>query len=91
MYGAEGLKQGEGQGPNFDYDFFFGRRGPQTHGHFKFTFDDLLNDMPFFHNEDPFFSDFFSGGGYHEDERRPGNSDSKVNIYYLINISNRCR
>ena len=72
MFGAEGLKQGEQQGPNFDYDFFFGRGGPQTHGHFKFTFDDTFEDMPFF-QDDPFFGDFFSRGSHHRDERRPGN------------------
>lgn len=83
MFGAEGLKQGAEQGPGFDYDFFFGRKGPQTHGHFKFTFDDLFNDMPFFQDEDPFFNDFFSGGGHHNDERRPGN---KVTMRIIFNI-----
>ena len=90
MFGAEGLKQGEQQGPNFDYDFFFGRGGPQTHGHFKFTFNDIFKDVPFFQaedpffqDEDPFFSDYFSGGSHHRDERRPGN---KMIVRIIFNI-----
>ena len=82
MFGAEGLKQGEQQGPNFDYDFFFGRGGPQTHGHFKFTFD-MFDDMLFSQDEDPFFSDFFSRGSHHRDERRPGN---KMIVRIIFNI-----
>lgn len=55
MYGNSNFQN---NGPSFDYDSFFGKAsGHDFNGQFKFTFDNLFEDMPFFKN-DPFFNDF---------------------------------